>query len=112
MLLEIGPGNMAFTDRLIKQAYSVTTLDLHCSNSNSSARSVIGLAERLPFQAKSFDTTIICMVVEHVRSLTLSFLELARVTRERVLIITPQQRFYKVTFDYHLHFWLFVEVCG
>ena len=66
--------------------------------------SVIGLAERLPFQNKSFDTTIICMVLEHVRSLTVSFLELERVTRGRVLIVTPRQRFYRVTFDYHLHF--------
>ena len=44
------------------------------------------------------------MVLEHVRSLTLSFLELERVTRDRVLIVTPQQRFYRVSFDYHLHF--------
>ena len=103
MLLEIGPGNGAFNDRLVL-SYDVTTLDLYSSGSKPIVHSVIGLAERLPFRAKSFDTTIICMVLEHVRSLTLSFLELARVTRDRVLIITPQQRFYSVTFDYHLHF--------
>jgi len=101
-LLEIGPGNRALTERL-RKSHDVTTLDLHCSNGDRTG-SVIGLAERLPFRTKSFDITIISMVLEHVRSLTLTFLGLARVTRERVLIITPQQRFYSVTFDYHLHF--------
>jgi hypothetical protein len=27
-----------------------------------------------------------------------------RAPREKVLIVTPRQRFYRITFDYHLHF--------
>jgi hypothetical protein len=102
-VLEIGPGKHALCDQLAR-SYDVTTLDLHPMGPRPHLRSVVGMAERLPFRDKSFDTTIICMVLEHVRSLTVSFLELERVTRHRVLIVTPQQRFYRVTFDYHLHF--------
>jgi hypothetical protein len=103
-LLEIGSGNRKLTNRLTEQGYDLTTLDLHLPSYCPCDGAVVGVAERLPFRNKSFDTTIISQVLEHVRSLTLTFLELERVTRERVLIVTPRQRFYKVTFDYHLHF--------
>lgn len=103
-LLEIGPGNKKLTNQLTEQGYNVTTLDLYLPNGFPCNGVVIGVAERLPFPNKSFDTIIMSHVLEHVRSLTLTFLELERVARKRVLIVTPRQRFYKVTFDYHLHF--------
>lgn len=103
-LLEIGPGQGALSQRLLERGLDLTILDLRHGHGAPSTRAVIGLAERLPFGRKRFDVTIICMVLEHVRSLTSTFLELERVTRDRVLIITPRQRFYRITFDYHLHF--------
>jgi ubiquinone/menaquinone biosynthesis C-methylase UbiE len=103
-VLEIGPGQGALTQRLVERGLRLTTLDVQFHRREMSVDAVMGLAERLPFGRKTFDVTIICMVLEHVRSLTSTFLELERVTKDRVLIITPRQRFYKVTFDYHLHF--------
>jgi hypothetical protein len=107
--LEIGPGSMKLANRLREQEHDLTMLDLGFANCQSTNRMVVGVAERLPFRDKSFETTIITYVLEHVRSLTRTALELERVTRDRVLIITPRQRYNKVTFDYHLHFFYSLE---
>lgn len=103
-ILEIGPGRGMLTDRLIASGQNVICLDLDLFGGGPACPSVVGVAERLPFRDKSVDITIVCHVVEHVRSLTLTFMELERITRDRVLIVTPRQRSYKVTFDYHLQF--------
>ena len=108
-VLEIGPGNMELTSRLRDAGHDVTTLQLHPGPSPGDTRTVIGMAEQIPLPDRSFDVTVISMVLEHVRRLTATFLELQRVTRGKVLIVTPKQRFYRITFDYHLHFFYSLE---
>ncbi len=104
-VLEIGPGNRDLTERILREKGSnVVTLDLAAPSNSIQGHAVVGVAERLPFANKAVDLTIAAHVIEHVRSLTKTFIELERVTRERVLLITPRQRYYRVTFDYHLHF--------
>jgi hypothetical protein len=108
-VLEIGPGNMELTARLRGNGHDVTTLQLHPGPAADAGSTVVGMAEQIPLGDKSFDVTVISMVLEHVRRLTATFLELQRVTRGKVLIVTPKQRFYRITFDYHLHFFYSVE---
>lgn len=103
-VLEIGPGGGELTRRLRDDGHDVTTLQLHPGPAPADGRTVIGMAEDIPLPDKSYDVTVISMVLEHVRRLTATFLELERVTRRKVLIVTPRQRFYRITFDYHLHF--------
>jgi len=55
------------------------------------------------------DVIVLAHVIEHVQSLTRAFLELERVARDRILIVTPKQRFFRWTFDYHLHFFYSVD---
>lgn len=107
-LLEVGPGNGVLTKRLLQQSNRVTTLDLFPARTGT-AHAVMGVVERLPFRDKSFDTVILAHVIEHTRSLTRTILELERVTRRRILIVTPSQRYYRATFDYHLHFFFSPE---
>jgi hypothetical protein len=108
-VLEIGPGNGELTDRLRQSGLQVTTVQLQDDAPAGTGEVVVGMAEQLPLSDKSFDVTVISMVLEHVRRLTATFLELQRVTRGKVLIVTPKQRFYRITFDYHLHFFYSVE---
>jgi len=106
-VLEIGPGKGALTKRLVERGYQVSTLDLFPGiypPGDNSIKRYFGIAEKFQFPDKSFDTVVIAMVIEHVRNITSATLELERITRERVLIVTPEQRYYRVTFDYHLHF--------
>src|SRR4029077_5826717 len=60
--------------------------------------------ETLPFADKSFDTTLCAHTLEHVRDFDKAVGELVRVTRQRLLVIVPCQRYYRYTIDYHLHF--------
>jgi hypothetical protein len=103
-VLEIGPGVRALTGQMMMAGHRVVTLDLSSFGTPAGEQCVLGVAERLPFADKSVDAVILAHVIEHVRSLTATLMELERVARERVLIVTPRQRFYNVTFDYHLHF--------
>jgi 2-polyprenyl-3-methyl-5-hydroxy-6-metoxy-1,4-benzoquinol methylase len=103
-VLEIGPGGRTLTRQLRAAGHQVITLDLDEKWATPGEVCIVGIAERLPLADKSVDVVVLSHVIEHVRSLTTTFVELARVTRGAVLIVTPRQRFYRVTFDYHLHF--------
>ena len=60
--------------------------------------------ENLPFHDNSFDTSICLHTLEHVRNLNLAITELKRVTKKRIIIIVPKQRYSRYTADYHLNF--------
>ena len=100
-ILEVGPGAGRMTRLLRELGHEVVTLDLTPSGDHGA---VVGVLERMPFAAGSFDLVVAAHVIEHVRSLTKACLELARVSSRPVLLVTPRQRFYRYTFDYHLHF--------
>jgi ubiquinone/menaquinone biosynthesis C-methylase UbiE len=105
-LLEIGPGNGVMAARLVATGYDVWTVDIHPSRTD---RHLQGGVDSIPLPDKSVDVVVLAHVIEHVPSLTRAFLELERVARQRVLIVTPKQRFFRWTFDYHLHFFYSVD---
>lgn len=101
-VLEVGPGNGTMTRRLREAGHEVWLLDIHQIEGEDDY--VRGVVEDIPLLDKSVDVVVLAHVIEHARSLTRAFLQLERVSRDRVLIVTPKQRFYRWTFDYHLHF--------
>jgi SAM-dependent methyltransferase len=101
-VLEIGPGNGTLTERLRKAGHDVWVVDIHPGATDDHYAQ--GTVEKIPLADKSVDVIVLAHVIEHVVSLTRAFLELERVARDRVLIVTPKQRFFRWTFDYHLHF--------
>jgi SAM-dependent methyltransferase len=101
-LLEIGSGKGALTARLRAAGHDVLTVDIHPSQADRLY--LQGTVDSIPLPDKSVDVIILAHVIEHAPSLTKAFLELERVARRRVLIVTPKQRFFRWTFDYHLHF--------
>jgi ubiquinone/menaquinone biosynthesis C-methylase UbiE len=60
--------------------------------------------EVLPFSDHSFDTVLCAHTLEHVRRFEDAVAELVRVTRRRLLVNVPCQRYYRYTVDYHLQF--------
>src|SRR3546814_21159083 len=56
------------------------------------------------FDDGAFDTVICTHVLEHILDLRGALAELRRVARRRVIIVVPQEREYRFTFNPHLHF--------
>src|SRR5262249_37496998 len=114
-VLEVGCGYGVLAERLAARGdLRVTATDLSAENIEVVRRRVEGLglrmrlevadAERLPFPDKSFDSTLTAHTLEHVRDFERVVQELVRVTRRRILVVVPCQRYYRYTIDYHLHF--------
>jgi ubiquinone/menaquinone biosynthesis C-methylase UbiE len=114
-VLEVGCGNGYLAERLVARAdFKVTATDLSESFIEAVRRRLVGSkhvpelrtanVERLPFADKSIDSSLTAHTLEHVRSFEKAIAELVRVTRKRILIIVPKQRYYRYTVDYHLSF--------
>jgi ubiquinone/menaquinone biosynthesis C-methylase UbiE len=115
MVLEVGCGHGHLAKRLAQEANRiVTATDLSYENvrvarartksPGSEVNVAVANMESLPFADKSFDTTLCAHTLEHVRDFDRAVAELVRVTRQRLLVIVPCQRYYRYTIDYHLHF--------
>ena len=63
-----------------------------------------GNIEALPFPDKAFDIVICSHTLEHVLDLPKAISELKRVTKTKLIITVPQQRYYRYSFDLHIHF--------
>ena len=62
------------------------------------------MIEALPFADGAFDTVICTHVLEHILDFGKALSELRRVAAKRLIIIVPQEREYRFTFNPHLHF--------
>jgi len=60
--------------------------------------------EKLPFPDRAFDTVICTHVLEHILDFRQALAELRRVTGNRLILVVPQEREYRFTFNPHLHF--------
>jgi SAM-dependent methyltransferase len=63
-----------------------------------------GQIEHLPFADGSFDTVICTHVLEHILDFQQALREIRRVTAKKLIIVVPQEREYRFTFNPHLHF--------
>jgi SAM-dependent methyltransferase len=60
--------------------------------------------EALPFADGAFDTVICTHVIEHVVDYRAAIAELRRVAKRRLIIVVPQEREYRYTFNPHVNF--------
>lgn len=106
-LLEVGCGN-GYLSNLLSEHSKVTAVDIIVSPETRLAYPQVTFQEanmeRLPFPDHSFDTVVSTHTLEHVRDLPAAMRELRRVSRQRLILVTPKQRAYKYTFDLHLNF--------
>lgn len=64
---------------------------------------------KLPFKNNSFDTVICTHTLEHVIDIYGAIEELRRVAKKRLIVVVPKQREYRYTFDFHVHFFPYIE---
>jgi SAM-dependent methyltransferase len=65
--------------------------------------------ETLPFPDGAFDTVVCTHVLEHILDLQKALSELRRISRRRLIIIVPQEREGRYTFNPHFHFFPYPE---
>lgn len=106
-LLEAGCGN-GYLSGILSGITRVTGLDIIISDearkTHPAVEFVEGKLEQLPWPDKHFDTVVSTHTLEHVVDLPAAMRELRRVTRSRLILVTPKQRPYRYTFDLHLNF--------
>ena len=106
-VLDAGCGVGYLTAKLAEKFPRVVGLDRRADiggNGVGRAEYRAGNVESLPFADDSFDTVVCSHTIEHVRDVRKTAANLRRVARRRLIIVTPKQRPYRVTFDTHLHF--------
>lgn len=113
-ILEVGCGNGDVSYLCAKKGLKIMATDLALGNLNElknkfnteelDFETKVANVENLPFDDNSFDTSICLHTLEHVRNLNLAITELKRVTKKRIIIIVPKQRYSRYTADYHLNF--------
>jgi len=70
---------------------------------------VEGWLGRLTFADASFDTVICAHTLEHVPDLVTALHDLRRMARQRLIIVVPQEREYRYSFNLHVHFFPYLH---
>jgi SAM-dependent methyltransferase len=109
-VLEVGCGNGDISIACAARGYAVCATDLAEGNlaqvriKNPSIALQPANVEKLPFARGEFDTTLCLHTLEHVKDLRQAINELKRVTRQRLIVIVPQERYFRFSCNYHLNF--------
>lgn len=105
-IADIGCGN-GYLLNLIKQKYpnkKTYGIDLDNRLKYDNINFLKGDITNLPFEDDHFDIVISTHTIEHIIPLENSIKELLRVTKNKLIIITPCQRYYYYTLDSHVNF--------
>lgn len=89
-VLDVGCGNGAYVEALLphRETFGVDWSTFP-SWAGRTGRFAVGLADRLPFRDKSFDTVSCFETLEHLEDPTLGLTELHRVARSTVILTVP-----------------------
>ncbi|MBD80036.1 MAG: hypothetical protein CL840_14080 [Crocinitomicaceae bacterium] len=104
-VLEVGSGRGFFLDKLQKQGFTdLTGVDVLKDFDLPGVKFVHADVERLPFENNEFDNTLCNHTLEHIPDIRKAFEELLRVTKNKLFVTVPCQKYYHYTFDLHIHF--------
>ena len=79
-------------------------VDLVARSNYENIPTTTGNIEALPFPDNHFDIVICSHTLEHVLDLPKAISELKRVAKHKLIVTVPRQRYYRYTFDLHIHF--------
>jgi ubiquinone/menaquinone biosynthesis C-methylase UbiE len=105
-LLDVGCGRGYFLNR-VKALFPDLALygcdlyhHLKCENYHYNKANI----EKLPYPNDHFDIVCCSHTLEHIIDLKQAISELLRITRKKLIIVVPRQRYYYYTLDTHVNF--------
>ncbi len=102
-ILDVGSGNCFIAKRLIQAGKQVTAVDIKDQSLEPSVKVTVFDGKVLPFKNKSFDLGLLLTVMHHTPSPEKIFQEVARVSRDIIVIETSYrnilEKFFIVLFD-------------
>lgn len=107
-LLDVGAGNGYLLTRLAESRrwHRIAGVDVVASKDGIGRfESHSGILPSLPFADGEFDVVTCTHVIEHLLDVEGSVKELLRITKERLFLVLPRQRYYYYTLDEHLNFY-------
>ena len=110
-VVDIGCGK-GFMLRKLAERYpdlNLTGFDIKEPEGNEPFNYVLGNVEALPFEDRSFDVVLCNHTIEHLLQLDQCISELIRITKRKLIVVTPCQRYYYYTLDEHVNFFPFKE---
>lgn len=93
-IVDIGCGTGHIANLLMKHGKKVTPVDISNKSLVGAIKPIIYDGRRLPFPDKSFDTSLLLMVLHHTPDPKVVFSEAARVGKELVVIETVYKRLF------------------
>lgn len=111
-LLDVGAGNGYLLARLaqVREWQRIAGVDVVAGKDDTGRiefRS--GILPSLPFADKEFDVVTCTHVIEHLLDVEASVKELLRITKHRLFVVLPRQKYYYYTLDEHLNFYPQIE---
>jgi ubiquinone/menaquinone biosynthesis C-methylase UbiE len=105
-IVDIGCGKGFLLDRIHKVRSEAVLFGLDIENQLKypGIHFIKGSINHLPFPDNHFDVVLCSHTIEHIIQLSEAIKELVRVTRNRLIVVTPCQRYFYYTIDGHLHF--------
>jgi len=104
-IADVGAGTGYVVKQIQNSGYSnVCGVDLVPHSKFDSVEIKVGNVENLPFADNAFDVVICSHTLEHVLDHPKAISELKRIAKTKLIITVPKQRYYKYTFDLHIHF--------
>jgi ubiquinone/menaquinone biosynthesis C-methylase UbiE len=105
-VLDVGCSN-GYVLSVIHERYpnlKLTGVDFVATRGHAGIQFVNADVRKLPFEDKSFDVVICSHTIEHIFEIGDFICELKRVTRKKLIVVTPKQRYYFYSLDEHLQF--------
>ncbi len=85
-IMDLGCGSGEISKRLLDEGYKVTSVDVVAKLKVKGVKEIIYDGKHLPFKDKEFDQVLLITVLHHVPEYTELLKEVARVTKEIIIV--------------------------
>jgi SAM-dependent methyltransferase len=104
-IIDVGCGSGYLLKRLSRDGFNhLTGCDLNPPDLGEKIKTNKVYLEQLPYRDQEFDVVICNHVLEHVLDVEKTVHELKRITKKRLIITLPRQRYNRYTFELHINF--------